>query len=53
MRRALEFVKTFAEYVQDGIVLDAASFRIAMRLLENDDEDTEDATPQLTRHRDG
>jgi superfamily II DNA or RNA helicase len=45
IRRALEFVKTFAEYVQDGIILDAASFRIAMRLLENDDEDTEDATP--------
>jgi hypothetical protein len=45
IRRALEFVKTFAEYVQDGIILDAASFRMAMRLLENDDEDTEDATP--------
>ena len=45
LRRALEFVKTFAEYVQDGIILDAASFRMAMRLLENDDEDTEDATP--------
>jgi SNF2 family DNA or RNA helicase len=44
-RRALEFVKTFAEYVQDGIILDAASFRMAMRLLENEDEDTEDATP--------
>src|SRR5712692_11236892 len=42
--RALEFVKTFAEYVQDDIILDAASFRIAMRLLENDDEDTEDAS---------
>ena len=45
IRRALEFVKTFAEYVQDGTILDAASFRMAMRLLENDDEDTEDATP--------
>jgi superfamily II DNA or RNA helicase len=45
IRRALEFVKTFAEYVQDGIILDAASFRMAMRLLESDDEDTEDATP--------
>jgi hypothetical protein len=45
IRRALEFVKTFAEYVQDGIVLDAASFRIAMRLLEDDDEDTEDTSP--------
>jgi superfamily II DNA or RNA helicase len=45
IRRALEFAKTFAEYVQDGIILDAASFQMAMRLLENDDEDTEDATP--------
>ncbi|MGH8068053.1 MAG: helicase-related protein [Candidatus Entotheonellia bacterium] len=45
IRRALEFVKTFAEYVQDGIILDAASFRMAMRLLEDDDEDTEDAAP--------
>ena len=45
MRRALEFVKTFAEYVQDGIVLDAASFQVAMRLLENDDEDAEDVSP--------
>jgi superfamily II DNA or RNA helicase len=46
IRRALEFVKTFAEYVQDGIILDAASFQTAMRLLEHDDEDTEDATPR-------
>jgi superfamily II DNA or RNA helicase len=45
IRRALEFVKTFAEYVQDGIILDAASFRMAMQLLEHDDEDTEDAAP--------
>ncbi len=45
IRRALEFVKTFAEYVQDGIVLDAASFQVAMRLLENDEEDIDDATP--------
>ena len=45
IRRALEFVKTFAEYVQDGIVLDAASFQVAMRLLENDDEDVEDVSP--------
>jgi helicase-like protein len=45
MRRALEFVKTFAEYVQDGIVLDAASFQVALRLLENDDEDAEDVSP--------
>src|SRR6266511_1132838 len=45
IRRALEFVKTFAEYVQEGVLLDSASFRMAMRLLENDDEDTEDANP--------
>ncbi|MDZ4721252.1 MAG: helicase-related protein [Roseiflexaceae bacterium] len=45
IRRALEFVKTFAEYVQDGILLDSASFQIAMRLLENDDEDSEDSSP--------
>ena len=45
IRRALEFVKTFAEYVQDGIILGAASFRMTMRLLEHDDEDAEDASP--------
>jgi SNF2 family DNA or RNA helicase len=45
IRRSLEFVKTFAEYVQDGIILDAASFQIAMRLLDRDDEDTEDSAP--------
>lgn len=45
IRRALEFVKTFAEYVQDGIVLDSASFQVAMRLLENDEEDADDVSP--------
>ena len=45
IRRALEFVKTFEEYVQDNIMLDAASFQKAMRLLEDDDEDSEDTTP--------
>jgi len=45
IRRALEFVKTFAEYVQDGILLDSASFQIAMRLLDSDDEDSEDNSP--------
>lgn len=45
IRRALEFVKTFAEYVQDGVILDAASFQIAMRLLNADDEDNEDNSP--------
>ena len=45
IRRALEFVKTFAEYVQDDIVLDAASFQVAMRLLENEEEDVDEGTP--------
>lgn len=45
IRRALEFVKTFDEYVQDGIVLDSASFRTAMRLLANEDTDSEDGIP--------
>lgn len=45
IRRALEFVKTFAEYVQDNVVLDAASFRTAMALLEADDEDSDEAAP--------
>lgn len=43
IRRALEFVKTFAEYVQDDILLDAASFQNALRLLDDDDEDADDA----------
>ena len=45
IRRSLEFVKTFAEYVQDDVILDAASFHQAMRLLENDDEDSDESTP--------
>ena len=45
IRRALEFVKTFAEYVHDDIVLDAASFRTAMSLLESDDEDSDEVGP--------
>jgi SNF2 family DNA or RNA helicase len=45
IRRGLEFVKTFDEYLQDNIVLDAASFQAAMRLLEDDDADSEDTTP--------
>ena len=48
IRRALEFVKTFDEYVQDGIVLDSASFRTAMRLLANEDTDSEDGPPSGT-----
>lgn len=45
IRRSLEFVKTFAEYVQDGVILNAAAFRNAMRLLEQDDEDNDDSGP--------
>ncbi|ABX05177.1 MAG TPA: helicase [Herpetosiphon sp.] len=45
IRRSLAFVKTFAEYVQDGIVLDSVSFQQAMRLLEADEEDSDDSTP--------
>ncbi len=45
IRRALEFAKTFAEYIQDDIVLDSASFRVALQLLDPDDEDSEDSLP--------
>ena len=39
--RALQFVQTFAEYVQDDVILDAASFHLALRLLEQDASDDE------------
>jgi hypothetical protein len=42
----LQFVKTFAEYVQDGIILDASSFQLALRLLEADMADDEDGVPR-------
>ncbi len=45
IRRALEFVKTFDEYLQGDIILDSSSFQHAMRLLEDDDTDSEDETP--------
>ncbi len=45
IRRGLEFVKTFGEYVQDGIILDSASFQVAMRLLEQEEDDLDDLTP--------
>ena len=45
IRRALEFVKTFSEYVHDDTILDAASFQNALRTLESDDEDADDGTP--------
>ncbi len=41
IRRALEFAKTYDEYIQDGIILDSASFRVAMRLVAADEEDSE------------
>jgi SNF2 family DNA or RNA helicase len=46
VRRALAFVKTFDEYVQDGIILDSASFHLAMRLVALDDEDEDDGLPR-------
>lgn len=46
IRRALAFVKTFDEYVQDGIVLDSASFHLAMRLVALDDEDEDNGLPR-------
>jgi superfamily II DNA or RNA helicase len=45
IRRALEFAKTFAEYVHADIVMDASSFRMAMSLLETDDEDSDETAP--------
>jgi hypothetical protein len=45
VRRALEFVKTFDEYIQDNIVLDSSSFQAAMRYLETDEADDEDGAP--------
>jgi superfamily II DNA or RNA helicase len=42
IRRALEFAKTFDEYLQDNILLDAASFRNAMQLLQHEDDDSEE-----------
>ena len=45
IRRALEFAKTFDEYIQDDIVLDAASFRVALRLLDQTEADDENGAP--------
>jgi superfamily II DNA or RNA helicase len=47
IQRALEFVKTFSEYLQDGVLLDAASFQNVMRLLDSDDEDSENTPSSL------
>jgi SNF2 family DNA or RNA helicase len=45
IRRGLEFAKTFDEYIQDDIVLDAASFRVAMGQLNFDEADDENGAP--------
>lgn len=45
IRRALEFVKTFDEYVEADIVLDASSFQTAVRLLDVDDQDDDELAP--------
>src|SRR5579859_514096 len=44
VRRALEFLETFASYIQDGKILDSSSFQKAMRFLTREDEE-DDATP--------
>jgi hypothetical protein len=45
--RALAFAKTFAEYLQDDIVLDSSSFQTALRLLASDEEDADAANGDL------
>lgn len=45
IRRALEFAKTFNEYIQEDVVLDAASFRIALQLLDQDSADDDNGAP--------
>jgi superfamily II DNA or RNA helicase len=49
IRRALEFAKTVDEYVQADMILDAASFQTAMRLLAADDEDSEENDVPISR----
>lgn len=39
IRRALEFIKTFELYLDDGRLLNSAAFREAMRFIEAEDED--------------
>jgi len=45
MRRALEFIKTFDEYLADGRLLASADFRKALRFLEAEGEE-DDAVPR-------
>jgi len=44
IHRALMFIKTFAEYLEDGKLLNSADFRKALRYLEQQD-DEDDAIP--------
>jgi superfamily II DNA or RNA helicase len=44
IQRSLEFIKTFSEYLQDGVLLDATSFQVVMRLLDSDDDDENSET---------
>jgi len=44
VRRALEFIKTFNEYLADGRLLNSADFRYALRYVEREDEE-DDAVP--------
>src|SRR6266487_579206 len=44
IRRALEFLETFARYIAERKVLNSASFQKAMRFLAREDEE-DDATP--------
>ncbi len=44
VRRALQFLKTFETYLDDGRLLDSASFQAAMRYLERED-DSDDTLP--------
>jgi len=42
IRRALEFIKTFDEYLSDGRLLNSASFQAALRYLESEDDQDSD-----------
>ncbi len=44
VRRALQFIKTFDEYLADGKMLNSADFRTALRYVETEDEE-DDAVP--------
>src|SRR5204862_1715704 len=50
VRRALEFLETFASYIDEGKVLDSANFQRAMRFLAHEDEE-DDATSTMPGSR--